>query len=61
MCYLEFGDRQVAKVDVTFVAGQAPHGNLEGPSEALHADKVEFGTTRIQRWFGRTWPDPADA
>ena len=23
--------------------------------EALAADKVEFGRTRVQRWFGRTW------
>ena len=56
LCYLEFGHDQVAKVDVTFVSGQAPVGGLEGPSSALAADKVEFGTTRIQRWFGRTWP-----
>jgi sulfide:quinone oxidoreductase len=56
MCYLEFGHQQVAKVDVTFLSGQAPVGDMEGPSAALHADKVEFGSTRIQRWFGRTWP-----
>jgi len=57
-CYLEFGHDQVAKVDVTFVQGAAPRGTLEGPSPALAADKVAFGTTRIQRWFGRTWPTP---
>ena len=56
ICYLEFGRNQVARVDVTFLSGQAPVGELEGPSRALAADKVEFGTTRIQRWFGRTWP-----
>ena len=56
ICYLEFGHDQVAKVDVTFVSGQAPHGNLEGPSLTLAADKAEFGSTRVQRWFGRTWP-----
>ena len=27
ICYLEFGHDQVAKVDVTFVSGQAPHGS----------------------------------
>ena len=32
ICYLEFGHDQVAKVDVTFLSGQAPHGELEGPS-----------------------------
>jgi sulfide:quinone oxidoreductase len=56
VCYLEFGDRQVAKVDVTFLAGAAPRGALEGPSPALTAEKAEFGTSRVQRWFGRTWP-----
>ncbi len=56
ICYLEFGHNQVAKVDVTFVSGQAPHGSLEGPSPALAADKAEFGSSRVQRWFDRTWP-----
>jgi sulfide:quinone oxidoreductase len=56
LCYLEFGHDQVAKVDVTFLPGQAPVGGLEGPSQALAADKAEFGTSRIRRWFGRTWP-----
>jgi sulfide:quinone oxidoreductase len=55
ICYLEFGHDQVAKVDVTFLSGQAPQGNLEGPSSALAADKADFGSSRVQRWFGRTW------
>lgn len=25
-------------------------------SEALTAAKAEFGSSRVQRWFGRTWP-----
>ena len=58
ICYLEFGDDQVAKVDVTFVSGQAPIGSFDGPSAELAADKVEFGTSRIQRWFDRTWARP---
>jgi sulfide:quinone oxidoreductase len=56
VCYLEFGADQVAKVDVTFVPGAAPHGNIEGPSAALAADKADFGSSRVRRWFGRTWP-----
>jgi sulfide:quinone oxidoreductase len=56
ICYLEFGHEQVAKVDVTFVSGQAPRGLLEGPSPALAAEKADFGSSRVQRWFGRTWP-----
>jgi sulfide:quinone oxidoreductase len=55
LCYLEFGHDQVAKVDVTFSPGQAPVGALEGPSPELAADKVEFGASRVKRWFGRTW------
>ena len=55
ICYLEFGDDRVAKVDVTFQPGQAPAGEFDEPSEALAADKAEFGSSRIQRWFGKEW------
>jgi sulfide:quinone oxidoreductase len=58
VCYLEFGHDQVATVEVTFLSGQAPVGTMSGPSHELATNKVEFGTTRIQRWFGRTWPAP---
>jgi sulfide:quinone oxidoreductase len=54
VCYLEFGRDQVAKVNVTFRSGQAPTGGLEGPSADLVADKAEFGSSRIERWFGRS-------
>ncbi len=56
LCYLEFGHDQVAKVDVTFLSGQAPVGGLEGPSAALAADKAEFGSSRVRRWFDLSWP-----
>jgi sulfide:quinone oxidoreductase len=52
VCWLEVGEGQVAKVGVTFLSGQRPVGDLEGPSPAFVADKVEFGTSRIARWFG---------
>ncbi len=55
ICYLEFGGDMVARVDVTFLSGEAPVGGLEGPSSALAADKAAFGTTRVDRWFDRTW------
>jgi len=54
-CYLEFGHHQVGRVTVTFMSGQPPVGELEGPSELIAADKVEFGTSRVQRWFDRAW------
>jgi sulfide:quinone oxidoreductase len=60
-CYLAFGADQVAIVDVTFLAGQAPVGAMEGPSPDLVARKVEFGSRRIQRWFGREWQPTAGA
>ena len=56
LCYLEFGQDEVARVDVTFLSGRAPVGDMEGPSLALAEHKAEFGSSRIQRWFGRTWP-----
>jgi sulfide:quinone oxidoreductase len=55
ICYLEFGHDEVAKVDVTFRAGQPPLGIWEPPSIESAADKTAFGTSRIRRWFGRDW------
>jgi sulfide:quinone oxidoreductase len=54
ICYLEFGHGQVALVDVTFF-GDKRVGGLVGPSEAYKADKIDFGSSRILRWFGRDW------
>jgi sulfide:quinone oxidoreductase len=55
ICYVEFGGGQVARVDVTFRSGQTPMGEYDDPSELLAADKAEFGSSRIRRWFGRDW------
>lgn len=55
VCYLEFGDHTVGKVDVTFLSGQSPVGLLEGPSTDIAGEKVEFGSSRIRRWFDRDW------
>jgi sulfide:quinone oxidoreductase len=54
ICYLEFGREEVAMVDVTFFGDQRS-GELIGPSPALAAEKAEFGSSRIKRWFGREW------
>jgi sulfide:quinone oxidoreductase len=51
ICYLEFGHGNVAKVDVTFLSGERPTGDLEGPSAEIAADKREFAASRISRWF----------
>jgi sulfide:quinone oxidoreductase len=55
ICYLEFGQHQVAKVDVIFQPGQPPTGTWMGPTGEAAADKVEFGSSRIRRWFGHDW------
>jgi sulfide:quinone oxidoreductase len=55
VCYLEFGGDQVAKVEVTFLSGQPPHGDMVAPSTMVAEEKAEFGTSRIRRWFDRDW------
>jgi sulfide:quinone oxidoreductase len=55
-CYIEFGSDLVGRVEVTFLSGSSPVGRFEIPSAALAADKGEFGTGRVQRWFDRAWP-----
>ena len=55
ICYVEFGHQRVARVEVTFRSGERPNGRFEEPSAALLADKSEFGTSRIRRWFGTEW------
>jgi sulfide:quinone oxidoreductase len=60
ICYLEFGGGEVGKVDVTFLSGQAPKGDLEGPSVALATHKETFGSERARRWFGRDWTPVGD-
>jgi sulfide:quinone oxidoreductase len=55
ICYIEFGHHRVARVEVTFRSGERPNGQFDEPSDLLLADKAEFGTSRIRRWFGRDW------
>jgi sulfide:quinone oxidoreductase len=55
MCYIEFGSDEVGRVDVKFLSGAPPVGQFDPPSATLAADKVEFGASRIQRWFDRSW------
>jgi sulfide:quinone oxidoreductase len=55
ICYIEFGHDRVARVEVTFRSGERPDGQYDEPSAVLLADKAEFGTSRIRRWFGRDW------
>jgi sulfide:quinone oxidoreductase len=51
-CYLEFGGGMVGMVEASFFGGPKPTARLVGPSRELAADKVEFASTRRERWFG---------
>jgi sulfide:quinone oxidoreductase len=52
VCYAEFGDGLVSKVDVNFLRGDAPSAQRHDPSLKYAAEKAEFGATRRARWFG---------
>jgi sulfide:quinone oxidoreductase len=52
-CYIEFGAGRVGRVDIDFLTGPKPTGSFNAPSEALVAEKHEFGSSRRARWFGR--------
>lgn len=52
LCYIEFGDNEVGKVEVDFLSGPKPTGMFHGASEAVAAEKAVFGSSRIARWFG---------
>ena len=54
LCYIEFGQNQVGKVDVDFLSGPKPHGTFYGASEAIVAEKKEFRSSRLRRWFGQS-------
>lgn len=53
VCYAEFGDGLVSRVDVNFLQGDAPSAQRHDPSREFAAEKAEFGATRRARWFGR--------
>ena len=50
-CYIEFGGGRVGRVDVDFMSGPKPTGTFHEPSEALVAQKRQFGASRRDRWF----------
>ena len=51
-CYVEFGGHRVGRVDVDFFGGPKPTGTFQPPTAALVAEKVRFGSSRVERWFG---------
>jgi sulfide:quinone oxidoreductase len=54
VCYAEFGDGLVSKVEVNFLRGDAPAAERHYPSLEFAAEKEEFGAVRRARWFGRS-------
>ena len=52
ICYVEFGDGRVGKVNVDFFSGPSPFGTYTEASTELVADKEHFGSSRVARWFG---------
>ena len=57
----KFGDGRVATVDVTFLSGAAPVGEIQGPSLDLASSKAEFGSSRVMRWLDGLWNAGAHA
>ncbi len=52
VCYAEFGDGLVSKVEVDLLGGPAAAAQRHDPSREHAAEKEEFGATRRARWFG---------
>jgi sulfide:quinone oxidoreductase len=52
VCYAEFGDGLVSKVEVNFLSGPAAAAERYDPSREFAAEKLQFGATRRARWFG---------
>ncbi len=52
ICYAEFGDGLVSKVEVNFLSGEAPMAEPYGATLAHAAEKDDFAATRRARWFG---------
>jgi sulfide:quinone oxidoreductase len=51
VCYAEFGGGLVSKVEVNFLAGDAPAAQRYHPTLGYAAEKEEFGAVRRARWF----------
>jgi sulfide:quinone oxidoreductase len=52
VCYAEFGDGLVSKVEVDFLSGPAAAATRHDASREYAAEKEEFGAIRRLRWFG---------
>lgn len=53
VCYAEFGDGLVSRVEVNFLSGPTATAQRYDASREFAAEKEEFGATRRSPWFGR--------
>ncbi|MFZ0666949.1 MAG: FAD-dependent oxidoreductase [Acidimicrobiales bacterium] len=51
-CYVELGDGFVGRIDVNFLSYDSPVAKFSAPTAARAAEKREWGSTRVERWFG---------
>ncbi len=52
-CWIEFGDREVGRIDVDFFSTPGrPTGTFLAPSAETAAEKATFASSRRERWFG---------
>lgn len=52
-CWVELGDQEVGAIEVDFFSTPGhPTGVFTEPSERTTAEKLEFGRSRHERWFG---------
>ncbi len=51
ICYVEFGQGKVARVEVDFLSGPTATGFHHKASELFFAEKEQFLTNRVARWF----------
>ncbi len=52
LCFVEFGNGEVGRVNVNFRAEGGPTAPLLGPGKSYAAEKADFGAVRRARWFG---------
>ena len=51
VCYVEFGNGTVGKVDGNFLGGPQPLAEFRMPTAEAAAEKAEFAAERRRRWF----------
>ncbi len=51
VCYIEFGEGKVGRVDAIFLGGPEPVVPFTAPSIEIAREKAAFASSRLQRWF----------